>query len=81
MGQYGGNLIDAELVGNPGKDNWLEIQPVMNFTANGQVAIALSQVNHDHPAQQIFAAPPVLAAVGPLDNLEPYDTITRRLAA
>ena len=32
-------------------------------------------------AKQIFAAPPVLAAVGPLDNLEPYDTITQRLAA
>lgn len=32
-------------------------------------------------AQKIFAVPPVLAAVGPLDNLEPYDTITRRLAA
>jgi len=32
-------------------------------------------------AQKIFAAPPVLAAVGPLDNLESYDTITRRLAA
>ena len=32
-------------------------------------------------AQKIFAAPPVLAAVGPLGNLEPYDTLTRRLAA
>ena len=32
-------------------------------------------------ARKIFAAPPVLAAVGPLDNLEPYDTITQRLAA
>jgi predicted Zn-dependent peptidase len=35
----------------------------------------------DALAQKIFAVPPVLAAVGPLDNLEPYDTITRRLAA
>ncbi|MCZ6453279.1 MAG: pitrilysin family protein [Alphaproteobacteria bacterium] len=32
-------------------------------------------------ARQIFSNPPVLAAVGPLDNLEPFDTITRRLAA
>ena len=32
-------------------------------------------------ARQIFSVPPVMAAVGPLDNLEPYDTITRRLAA
>ncbi len=32
-------------------------------------------------ARQIFSKPPVLAAVGPLDNLEPFDAITRRLAA
>ncbi len=32
-------------------------------------------------AQQVFAHPPVLAAVGPLDMLEPYDTIAQRLAA
>jgi len=32
-------------------------------------------------AQQLFAAPPVLAAVGPLANLEPYDTLAARLAA
>jgi predicted Zn-dependent peptidase len=32
-------------------------------------------------AQKIFAAPPVLAAVGPLENLESYDTLARRLAA
>ena len=32
-------------------------------------------------ARQIFSQPPVLAAVGPLDNLEPFDAITRRLVA
>jgi predicted Zn-dependent peptidase len=32
-------------------------------------------------ATQIFSVPPVLAAVGPLKNMEPYDTITQRLAA
>mgnify|MGYP001813841365 CR=1 FL=1 len=32
-------------------------------------------------AREIFSKPPVLAAVGPLDNLEPFDAITRRLAA
>ena len=32
-------------------------------------------------ARQIFSKPPVVAAVGPLDNLEPFDAITRRLAA
>jgi len=30
VGQYGGNLIDAELVGNGGKDNFLEMQPGLN---------------------------------------------------
>jgi hypothetical protein len=30
VGQYGGNLIDAELVGNEGKDNFLEVQPGLN---------------------------------------------------
>ena len=32
-------------------------------------------------ARQIFSVPPVLAAVGPLAKLEPYDTITQRLDA
>ncbi len=32
-------------------------------------------------ARQVFSRPPVLAAVGPLDKLEPYDAIARRLAA
>ena len=32
-------------------------------------------------ARQIFSVPPVLAVVGPLAKLEPYDTITQRLAA
>jgi hypothetical protein len=31
VGQYGGNLIDAELVGNEGKDNFLEVQPGLNI--------------------------------------------------
>ena len=31
VGQYGGNLIDAELVGRPDKDNFLEIQPGLNI--------------------------------------------------
>jgi hypothetical protein len=31
VGQYGGNLIDAELVGRPDKDNFLEIQAGLNI--------------------------------------------------
>jgi hypothetical protein len=31
VGQYGGNLIDAELVGRPGLENFLELQPGLNI--------------------------------------------------
>ena len=31
VGQYGGNLIDAERVDNPGVDNFLELQPGVNI--------------------------------------------------
>ena len=30
VGQYGGNLIDAEVIGHPGLDNFLEVQPMIN---------------------------------------------------
>jgi len=30
VGQFGGNLIDAELVGRPGRDAFFEVQPVLN---------------------------------------------------
>jgi hypothetical protein len=30
VGQYGGNVIDAEVVGRPGLDNFLELQPGLN---------------------------------------------------
>jgi hypothetical protein len=31
VGAFGGNIIDAELVGHPGMDNFLEIQPALNI--------------------------------------------------
>jgi hypothetical protein len=30
IGQYGGNLIDAEIVGRPGRDQFFEFQPALN---------------------------------------------------
>lgn len=30
VGQFGGNLIDAELVGRPGRDAFFEVQPALN---------------------------------------------------
>lgn len=31
VGAFGGNIIDAELVSNPGKDHFLEFQPMVNI--------------------------------------------------
>lgn len=31
VGGFGGNIIDAELVSNPGNDNFLEMQPIVNL--------------------------------------------------
>jgi hypothetical protein len=31
VGGYGGNLIDAELLADPGKDNFIELQPSLNI--------------------------------------------------
>lgn len=31
VGTFGGNIIDAELVAKPGRDNFLEIQPALNI--------------------------------------------------
>ena len=38
VGQYGGNLIDAELVGRPGRDNFLEVQPMLNLETASSAA-------------------------------------------
>ncbi len=42
---------------------------------------AIDAAQMDALAKQIFSAPPVLAAVGPLNKLEPYDAVAQRLAA
>lgn len=40
VGQFGGNLIDAELVSRPGRDQFLEVQPMLNVETviNAQTA-------------------------------------------
>ena len=40
VGAFGGNLIDAELVGRPGRDQFLEVQPMLNIetVSNAQTA-------------------------------------------
>ncbi|MBW1684524.1 MAG: hypothetical protein JRS35_05605 [Deltaproteobacteria bacterium] len=59
VGQYGGNLIDAELVGNPGKDNFLELQPGLNIETviNAQTVEILND-GQDGTAAQILTCGP-----------------------
>jgi hypothetical protein len=59
VGQYGGNLIDAELVGNPGKDNFLEVQPGLNIETviNAQTVEILND-GQDGTAAQILTCGP-----------------------
>jgi hypothetical protein len=64
VGQYGGNLIDAELVGNEGKDNFLEVQPGLNI----ETVINAQTVEVVNDGQDGTAA--VLRTCGPDDLLD-----------
>ena len=64
VGQYGGNLIDAERIGSPGLDNFLEIQPGVNLetVVNATSVIVVNDGTDDNPA--------VVRACGPDDLLD-----------
>ncbi len=64
VGQYGGNLIDAELVGRPGKDNFLEIQPGLNI----ETVINAQTIEIVNDGQDGTAA--VIRSCGPDDLLD-----------
>jgi hypothetical protein len=64
VGQYGGNLIDAELVGNPGLDNFLELQPGLNI----ETVINAQSVEIVNDGQDGLAA--VIRTCGPDDLLD-----------
>ncbi len=64
VGQYGGNLIDAELVGRPGKDNFLEVQPGLNI----ETVINAQTVEIVNDGQDGTAA--VIRTCGPDDLLD-----------
>jgi len=73
VGQFGGNLIDAELVGNEGKDNFLEVQPGFNIES----VINAQTVEVVNDGQDGTAA--VLRTCGPddlLDFVNPSSQIT-----
>ncbi|MBW2274894.1 MAG: hypothetical protein JRG96_16630 [Deltaproteobacteria bacterium] len=64
VGQYGGNIIDAELVGNEGKDNFLELQPGINI----ETVINAQSAEVVNDGQDGTAA--VLRTCGPDDLLD-----------
>ena len=64
VGTYGGNLIDAELVGRPGKDNFLEIQAGLNI----ETVINAQTVEIVNDGQD--GTPAVIRTCGPDDLLD-----------
>ena len=64
IGAFGGNLIDAELVGHPGKENFFEIQPAINIETvlNAQTAEIVNDGQDGTPA--------VLRVCGPDDLID-----------
>jgi hypothetical protein len=73
VGAFGGNLIDAELVGNPGLDNFLEVQPMLNI----ETVINAQTVEIVNDGQDGTAA--ILRTCGPddlLDFVNPSSQVT-----
>jgi hypothetical protein len=64
IGQYGGNLIDAELRDHPGKDNFFEFQPMLNIetVVNADTVVPVNDGTNGSPA--------VLRTCGPDDPID-----------
>ncbi|MDX2167538.1 MAG: hypothetical protein SF182_10760 [Deltaproteobacteria bacterium] len=64
VGTYGGNLIDAELVGHEGRDNFLEIQPAVQIETviNAQTVEIVNDGSDDSAA--------IIRTCGPDDVLD-----------
>lgn len=76
VGTYGGNLIDAELVGRPGRDEFFEIQPMVNV----ETVIHATRVEIVNDGQDGTAA--VVRSCGPddtLDFINPSSSIKERV--
>lgn len=61
---YGGNLIDAELINRPGRDNFLEIQPMVNI----ETVINAQSVEIVNDGQD--GTPAIVRSCGPDDTLD-----------
>jgi len=64
VGAFGGNIIDAELVGHPGLDNFLEIQPAVNI----ETVINAQTLEIVNDGQDGTAA--IIRTCGPDDTLD-----------
>lgn len=64
IGSFGGNLIDMELVGHPGIENFFEVQPTVNIetVVNAQTATIVNDGQNGLPA--------VLRTCGPDDLID-----------
>jgi hypothetical protein len=73
VGAFGGNIIDAELVGHPGLDNFLEIQPAVQIETviNAQTVEILNDGQDGRPASIRTCGPDdVLDFVNPSTIIE-----------
>ncbi len=64
VGTFGGNLIDAELVGHPGLDNFLEVQPSVNV----ETVIHATSVEVVNDGQD--GTPAIVRSCGPDDVID-----------
>ncbi len=74
IGQFGGNLIDAELVGRPGRDQFFELQPSVNI----ETVIHATEVEIVNDGQDGTAA--IIRTCGPddlLDYVNPSSQVER----
>ena len=76
IGQYGGNLIDAERIGRPKQDNFFEIQPALNIETviNAQTVTILND-GQDGTAALIETCGPddLLDWTNPSDQIAQFD--------
>ena len=76
VGQYGGNLIDAERVGRPGMDNFFEIQPALNIeTVVNAQSVTILNDGQDGTAALVETCGPddLLDWTNPSDQISQFD--------
>jgi hypothetical protein len=75
VGQFGGNLIDAELRSHPGRDNFLELQPAVNIeTVINAQSVEILNDGKDGGAAVVRSCGPddLLDFINPSTNLRDF---------